>query len=440
MSEKFFIDVHGCQMNVYDSRRIVDTLTEAGFTKTSNSSDADILIVYTCNIREKAAQKVFSRIRALKTSKTKVVAIGGCVPQAEKKNILKNKDINIAFGPQVYHKLTRYILEVLSGQTEKILDIEFEQEKKFGHLVRRKEVSHSEFVTIQEGCDNFCTYCVVPYTRGREYSRPVIDIINETKELLQNGAKEIILIGQNVNSFASEAPYINIGQPKAVWRIERLIQEIAELDGLKRLRYTTSHPKDFTNELMEVHAKIPVLVPFTHIPAQSGSDRILKMMNRGHTAKEYLNKLANFRSICPRIQFSSDFIVGFPSETNSDFEDTLKLTEEVKYTISYSFKYSPRKNTPAAAMEGQIPDDVKNERLQILQAVLMKAQLEFNKSLIGQKYEVLFDKIGKYDKQYVGKNVYSQSVIVESDSNMIGTFGDVIVERVGQNSVFGKLL
>lgn len=437
---KFYIEVYGCQMNVYDSKRIIDTLVKSGFEYVGDSRNADILIFYTCNIREKAAQRLFSNIGFLKTSKTKVIAVGGCVAQAEKELIFKHKGINISFGPQTYHRLPDHINDVLNGKQDRILDLAFDQDKKFNCLPKREKVSYSEFVTIQEGCDNFCTYCVVPYTRGREYSRPVKDIITEIKELLANGAKEITLIGQNVNSYHGEAPYITVGNSNNTWRIERLIQEIAELDGLKRLRYTTSHPKDFTTELMKVHATTPVLVPFVHIPVQSGDDRILKLMNRGHTAKEYLDKLSKFRDICPDIQFSSDFIVGFPTETEEEFENTVKLVHEAKYTISYSFKYSRRKNTPADKMTGQIPEDIKEKRLDILQKTLLKDQIYFNKSLLGKTQEILFERVGRKEKQYIGKNVFLQSVIVESDENLIGQFRNVFIDFAGENSVKGKIV
>lgn len=428
-------------MNVYDSKRIIDSLTSSGFIQTSEPSNADVLIFYTCNIREKAVQRLLSNIGFLKSEKSKVIAVGGCVAQAEKENIFKkSRAINLAFGPQTYHKLPEYINEILSGKETRIIDIDFKQVEKFGCLSKRKDVGASEFVTIQEGCDNFCTYCVVPYTRGREYSRPAIDIINETKELLANGAKEITLIGQNVNSYHGDAPYLNIGSPKGTWRLERLLQEISELDGLKRLRYTTSHPKDFTTELMEIHANTPVLAPFAHIPVQSGSDKILKMMNRGHTAQHYLDKLKMFRDICPNIQFSSDFIVGFPNETEEDFEATLRLVEEAKYTISYSFKYSRRKDTPADKMDGQLSDDIKESRLKILQETLLKDQVFYNNNLIGKTQEILFEKIGRKENQYIGKNVYLQSVIVESSENLIGTFRNVTIESAGDNCALGKLV
>ncbi len=428
-------------MNVYDSKRIINELVSNGLEQTDDPFNAEILIFYTCNIREKAAARLYSNIGRYRTNKTKVVAVGGCVAQAEKEGIFKsNKAVNIIFGPQVYHRLPDYIRDVLTNKKSQIIDTELSQIEKFDCLSKRTDVSFCEFVTIQEGCDNFCTYCVVPYTRGREYSRPALDIINETKWLLANGAKEITLIGQNVNSYHGEAAYINIGAPKGTWNISRLLAEIAELNGLKRLRYVTSHPKDFTRELMELHRDLDVLVPFTHIPIQSGSDRILKLMNRGHTAREYLDKLKLFREICPDIQFSSDFIVGFPGETEQDFEDTLRAVEEAKFTISYSFKYSPRKNTPAARMEGQIPEDIKEKRLSILQRYLIKDQVFYNNRLVGQTQEVLFDRFGKRENQYIGKNIYLQSVITQSPVNIIGEFKNVLIKSAGENSVFGEIV
>lgn len=436
---KYHIEVYGCQMNVYDARRIEDMLGRCGYEKTNDANEADILLFYTCNIRERAVQKLFSNIGILKNNKTKVIAVGGCVSQAEKEDIFKHKDIHISFGAQAYHRLPEHIEEILSGTKKRILDIDFNQSQKFDCLPKRDNVSFSEFVTIQEGCDNFCTYCVVPYTRGREYSRPAKDVISEVKELLANGAKEITLIGQNVNSYHGEAPYIRIGKPKSTWRLERLIREIAELDGLKRLRYTTSHPKDFTTELMQIHAETPILVPFAHIPVQSGNDRILRAMNRGHTAMEYLKKIAKFREICPNIQFSSDFIVGFPTETEEEFADTVKLAKQVKYTISFSFKYSRRKNTPADKMPGQVPEDEKERRLAILQRALIEDQAHHNKALIGKTQEVLFERCGRKPNQYIGKNVYLQSVIVESQENLIGQFRNVCIEQAGENSVMGRI-
>ncbi|MBR1479994.1 MAG: tRNA (N6-isopentenyl adenosine(37)-C2)-methylthiotransferase MiaB [Alphaproteobacteria bacterium] len=441
MEKSFYIEVYGCQMNVYDSRRIAELLLANGFVQSPDPHDAEILIFYTCNVREKAAQRLFSNIGFLRSNKTEVIAVGGCVSQAEGTNIFRNKHINISFGAQTYHRLPEHINSILSGKKAQILDLAFDEGTKFRHLApSTAKASHSEFVTIQEGCDNFCAYCVVPYTRGREYSRPAKDVIAEAREFIARGAKEITLIGQNVNSYHGEAPYITVGQPKETWRLERLIREIALLDGLKRLRYTTSHPKDFTAELMRVHAETPVLTPFAHIPVQSGNDRILKLMNRGHTARAYLDKLAMFRDICPSIQFSSDFIVGFPTETDTEFEDTVNLAEAARYTISYSFKYSRRKNTPADKMDGQIPERIKEERLALLQETLLKSQVEHNRALVGTTQEVLFDRVGRKENQYIGKNVYLQSVIVESSENLIGEFRNVLVEQSGENSVSGRVL
>jgi tRNA-2-methylthio-N6-dimethylallyladenosine synthase len=428
-------------MNVYDSKNIISVMERRGFERTLDPKIADILIFYTCNIRENAARKVFSAIGMMKSSKTKVIAIGGCVAQAEKEELFKkSKLINIVFGPHVYHKLPDYVRQILNGEQIKIIDIDLEKFSKFGKTLNQKNISFSEFITIQEGCDNFCSYCVVPYTRGREYSRAAKDIITDAKHLVAHGTKEITLIGQNVNSYDGEAPYISIGAGSNHWKLDRLLYEIAGIDGLKRLRYTTSHPKDITIELMRAHSQISRLVPFAHIPIQSGSDKILRLMNRGHTVTEYVAKLKMFKTIFPDMQFSSDFIVGFPNETFSDFEDTVRIADDVKYTISYAFKYSRRKGTPAAQMDGQIPESEKEKRLKILQDTLIRCQIDRNNSLIGQTQTILFDKHGKKPNQYIGKNVCMQSVIAESDTNLIGEFRSVLIESAGPNSVFGKVL
>ncbi|MDR1288933.1 MAG: tRNA (N6-isopentenyl adenosine(37)-C2)-methylthiotransferase MiaB [Holosporales bacterium] len=437
----FYIKAYGCQMNVYDSKNIIEIMECRGFVRTLDPKAADILVFYTCNIRENAARKVFSAIGMLKSSKTKVIAIGGCVAQAEKDEIFKKSSlIDIVFGPHVYHKLPDYIGQILNGEQSKILDIGLEKFNKFEKAQRKNDVLFSEFVTIQEGCDNFCSYCVVPYTRGREYSRAAKDIISDIRYLISNGAKEITLLGQNVNSYDGDAAYINIGTKGNTWKLDRLLYEISGIDGLKRLRYTTSHPKDITVDLMTAHSEIPILVPFAHIPIQSGSDRILKLMNRGHTVAEYLDKLKMFRTICPHMQFSSDFIVGFPTETDEDFEDTVKVVNDVGYVVSYAFKYSRRKDTPASQMDGQISEHEKEGRLRMLQDSLSRHQIHRNNSLIGQVHSVLFDKCGKKENQYIGKNGYMQSVVVECDSNPIGEFRNVLIESSGINSVSGKIL
>ncbi|MDR1034649.1 MAG: tRNA (N6-isopentenyl adenosine(37)-C2)-methylthiotransferase MiaB [Holosporales bacterium] len=441
MQETFYIKVYGCQMNVYDAKNIIGTMERHGFVRTIDPKSADILILYTCNIRENAARKVFSAIGMLKSNRTKVVAIGGCVAQAEKEEIFKkSKIVNIVFGPHVYHKLPDYIHLILNGEQSKIIDVSIEKFNKFKETQdKNNNVSFSEFVTIQEGCDNFCSYCVVPYTRGREYSRAAKDIILDIKRLIANGTKEIILLGQNVNSYNGEAAYINIGA-SSNWKLDRLLYEIAGIDGIKRLRYTTSHPKDMTVDLMMAHAKITVLAPFAHVPIQSGSDRILKLMNRGYTAIEYLDKLKTFQTVCPSMQFSSDFIVGFPTETLEDFGATVQIANVVKYTVSYAFKYSRRDSTLASKMDGQIPEHEKESRLEVLQNSLSQHQISRNNSLIGQVQWVLFDKCGKRKNQYIGKNAYMQSVVVECETNLIGEFKDILIESAGMNSVYGKVL
>lgn len=438
----FYIQVYGCQMNIYDARKISDILLDNGYEEAFDINSADIVLFYTCNIREKAATKLFSEIGRIKNRDDKIIAVGGCVAQAEGANVFhRSKHVQIVFGPQTYHKLPQYIQEVITNRSKRIIDLEFSQYEKFGCLPQRKKTLPSEFVSIQEGCDNFCTYCVVPYTRGREYSRAALDIINEVKNLVSNGAQEITLIGQNVNSYHGEAAYIQLGTPRDKWRLERLLMEIANIPGLRRLRYTTSHPKDFTEELMQIHQDlIEIMPPFVHIPVQSGNDRILRIMNRGHTANTYLEKLEKFRSICPSISFSSDFIVGFPGETNEEFEDTVELAEKAQYSLFYAFKYSKRKNTPAYNMVNQISETEKEKRLAILLQTLFKSQLKFNQNCIGTEQTVLFEKKGKKQRQYVGKSPYMQSVIVESNKNIRGTFQKVRIKNGYQNCLMGDIV
>lgn len=430
-------------MNVYDAKRIIYSLESSGFKRVLCPIDADIIIFYTCNIREKAAKKLYSDIGRYRNDKTKIVAVGGCVAQAEKGDMFqKCKYINMVFGPHTYQNLPLYLDELLTGKKKRIIDIGFIQLEKFRFLDKHGDYkpNFSEFVTIQEGCDNFCTYCVVPYTRGREYSRPAIKILEEVKYLVSGGAKEITLIGQNVNSYHGEAAYSNIGYPKGTWSLERLIHEVANIDGIKRLRYTTSHPKDFTEELMRAHSTIKILPSFVHIPVQSGSNKILKIMNRGHTAQDYLKKLEKFKEICPDVSFSSDFIVGFPHETDEDFNDTLELVKKARYSLFYAFKYSKRKNTPAYSMAEQIEESVKSNRLGILQKYLSGDQFNFNKSCIGKNMEILVEKKGKKLGQFIGKTEYMQSVIVESNVDIIGSFKNVVIKEAYQNSLLGSIL
>lgn len=438
---KFYIEVYGCQMNVYDSQRLIDYLSICGFHRSDSPEKAEILIFYTCNIRAKAAARLFSNIERYRHNNTKIIAVGGCVAQVEKENLFRiNKYVNLIFGSQVYHKLPTYLDLILNNKKQKIIDIAMVQNEKFNSTPYKNIANISEYVTIQEGCNNFCTYCVVPYARGIEYSRPAKEILQEIKNLLANGTKEIVLLGQNVNSYRNESSYNSLASNNKPWDFARLLREVATLDGLKRLRYTTSHPKDFNMDLMLVHKETPVLAPLVHIPVQSGSDRILKLMNREHTASEYLAKLELFREIVSHIQFSSDFIVGFPSETEDDFAQTLDLAEKAKYTLSYSFKFSPRKNTPAEKMSEQISDTIKTERLKSLQNLLMQDQKYFNTKLIDTIQEILFEKKGKKANQYIGKNNYLQSVVVQSENNLIGTFQNILIKTASDNCVNGEIV
>lgn len=412
-------------MNIYDSRKIEDILINSGYTKAPDINSADIVIFYTCHIREKAVSKLFSDIGRVKNKDSKVIAVGGCVAQAEGINILKNnKNIDIVFGPHMYHNLPQYI-----EASERVVDLSLSKGEKFKSCCKSTRSFFSEFVSIQEGCNNFCTYCVVPYTRGPEYSRPPTDIVEETKKFVDKGAIEITLIGQNVNSYNYNG-----------CRLEQLLENVVQIKGLKRLRYTTSHPKDFTDDLMKIHSKFKEIIPpFVHIPVQSGSNRILKLMNRGHTVEEYISKLEKFKEICPEISFSSDFIVGFPGETESDFFDTVALVKKIKFSLFYAFKYSKRKNTPAYSMKDQIEEGEKEKRLEQLLKVLCESQLEFNKKCVGSVQKVLFDKCGKKDSQYVGKSEYTQSVIVESEQDLTGLFKNVKITHGFQNCLMGDV-
>jgi tRNA-2-methylthio-N6-dimethylallyladenosine synthase len=417
-------------MNVYDSEKIRSAMLGNGYVESIDANDSDIIIFYTCNVREKAAEKLFSDIGRISGKKDKIIAVGGCVAQAEKEGIFKRApDVRIVFGPHVYHKLPEYIKKIDSGIEQRIIDVTFAQKVKFGHLPKKSAAKASEFVSIQEGCDNFCTYCTVPYVRGREYSRPSKDIIGEIVDLIDRGTKEITLLGQNVNSYHSDVSF------------EELLRSVLKISGLRRLRYTSSHPKDFTTELMAIHNEYQnILPPFVHIPVQSGSDRILDMMNRGHTISEYLQKLRKFRNICKSVSFSSDFIVGFPGETEADFQDTIDLAKEAKFSSFYAFIYSRRKETPAYNMPNQVPLAEKKRRFEELLRVLRKEELEFNKNCVGSTQRVLFEKRGKKENQYIGYSEYMQSVVVENDSeNIIGTFGEVLIKEGFQNCLIGKL-
>jgi len=444
-ARKVHIKSFGCQMNVYDSHRMADMLAPEGFAETATPEDADLIILNTCHIREKAAEKVYSelgRVRLIKQEAARVgrrvaIAVAGCVAQAEGAEIIRRAPaVDLVVGPQSYHRLPALLARVERG--ERAVDTEFPIEDKFDALIapsreatRRRGVS--AFVTVQEGCDKFCTFCVVPYTRGAETSRPVAKIVAEAERLADAGVREITLIGQNVNAYHGEGPD---GRP---FTLGRLLHRIAEVPGIARLRYTTSHPGDMEASLIAAHRDLPALMPYLHLPVQSGSDRILAAMNRRHTRADYLDAIARVRTAQPAIAFSSDFIVGFPGETENDFDATLALIDEVGYAGAFSFKYSARPGTPAADMTDQIPDEVKAERLARLQHAIDRAQADFNARCRGRTFDVLFEKPGRHPGQIVGRSPYLQPVQVMADPAMIGEIVPVTITEIGANSLFGTL-
>ena len=399
-------------MNVYDSDRMKDLFINKGYKITNDISKANLTILNTCHIREKAVQKVYSdigRIKKLKNDKKNMkLVVAGCVAQAEGIEIKKRAPtVDFVVGPQSYHKLPDMINKI-----EEPLNSDFLQNEKFKNLIYNSSKISSEFISIQEGCDKFCSFCVVPYTRGPEFSRPIDDIINETKKYLSNGVKEIILLGQNVNAYHGNS---TDGKSRD---LSYLINTIAEIDEVKRIRYMTSHPIDMTDSLIKVHASNPKLMPFLHLPIQSGSDSILKKMNRKHTVSDYLKIVDKIRTIRPDIAISSDFIVGFPDETDKDFEKTMKFIEKVNFVIAYSFTYSPRPGTPAQHKDN-IDQSVKKARLSALQSLLTEQQLNYNKSFINKDMEVLFEKEGRYKNQFIGRTIYNQSTFIESNKKIL---------------------
>lgn len=443
--QKLFVKSYGCQMNVYDSRRMADTLAPEGFAETERIEDADLVILNTCHIREKAAEKVYSelgRIRQMKTEaalagRDLTIAVAGCVAQAEGEEILRRAPVvDLVFGPQSYHRLPELLAK--ARRDGKAIDTDFPVEDKFDFLkqptqqaVRARGVS--AFVTIQEGCDKFCTFCVVPYTRGAEVSRPVAKIVAEATHLAEAGVREITLIGQNVNAFHGPGP------DGASWTLAQLLYRIAEIPGVARLRYTTSHPCDVDDSLIAAHRDLPQLMPQLHLPVQSGSDRVLAAMNRRHTRDDYMRIIDRLRSAQPTIAFTSDFIVGFPGETDDDFRQTIKLIEDVGFNGSFSFKYSPRPGTSAAEMSEQIPDEVMSARLQELQALIEQQLAAFNAGSIGRTFDVLFEKAGRYPGQIVGRSPYLQPVHVTGASELIGKLARVAITSVTAYSLHGTL-
>ena len=437
MVKKIFIKTFGCQMNEYDSNRIFDTVKEIGFEKTDKYEDANCYLLNTCHIRDKAKEKVYheiGRVKKIFRSKEKpIIIVAGCVAQAENQEMLKREPyIDIVIGPQSYHKINEAILKH-SNDKKKEEETEFDTISKFNYLskIKNKDSKVSSYLTIQEGCDKFCHFCVVPYTRGPEYSRPFQQIIKEAKELVEAGAKEIILLGQNVNAYSYN------GQ-NTEFRLSDLLLELDSFDQLERVRYTTSHPKDMTEDLLNVYKKSTKLMPLVHLPVQSGSNKILKLMNRKHTIEEYLKVYENLKSINPKIEFSSDFIIGYPGENEEDFKKTMKLIEKVKFTNSYSFIFSPRPGTVAAELK--LVDFKKSkERLQIIQKKLFENQIKKNKSLEGKVLNVLVENKMKDGIKLFGRTEYMTSVIFDGKIDCIGKIVQVEITSSNQNSLFGKL-
>lgn len=431
-------------MNAYDSHRMADILRPLGYESAETAEDADMVILNTCHIREKATDKVFSdlgRLRPLKERKERdggkmIMAVAGCVAQAEGDFILRRAPyVDMVFGPQTYHELPEMVAKAIGAYGDsRIVNTDFPAESKFDSLPEEQAVhGASAFLSIQEGCDKFCTFCVVPYTRGAEYSRPAAAIVDEAKRLADNGALEITLLGQNVNAYHGEGP------DGRVWGLADLIRAIAEIGGLARIRYTTSHPRDMDEALIEAHA-IEKLQPFLHLPVQSGSDRILEIMNRKHGRDLYFDVIERLRAVRPDIAFSSDFIVGFPGETEEDFADTLDLIRRVEFVSAYSFKYSARPGTPAANMKNLVRDDIASERLARLQALVNEQQAAFNRSCEGRALPVLLDRKGKKPGQLLGRSPYNQSVYTEAPEGLLNTIADVFIEGGFDNSLKGKIL
>ena len=415
----------GCQMNVYDGERMAELLAAQGMSAAAEGEDADLVVLNTCHIREKAAEKAYSdvgRLRREDGSKP-MVALAGCVAQAEGAEAkARSPMIDLVVGPQAYHRLPAMVAEAARGQRP--VDTDMPAISKFGALPARRKVGPSAFLTVQEGCDKFCTYCVVPYTRGAEISRPFADVVAEARSLVDSGAREITLLGQNVNAYEGG--------------LDRLIREIAKIDGLERIRYTTSHPADMTDALIAAHGEVDKLMPYLHLPVQSGSDAILKAMNRSHTVESYLKTLEKVRAARPDIAISGDFIVGFPGETDEDFTATLSIVDAVRYASAYSFKFSARPGTPAAQMEGAVAPEVMDDRLQRLQARLAEHSLAFNRATIGKDLTILIDRKGRLPGQMIGKSPWLQSVFVETGAK-IGDMLDVTVTQALPNSLGGVI-
>jgi tRNA-2-methylthio-N6-dimethylallyladenosine synthase len=448
-ARRVFVKSFGCQMNVYDATKMADLLAPEGFQETANVADADLIILNTCHIRERATEKVFSelgQLRGIKQARKAAgldttIAVAGCVAQAEGAEITRRQSaVDIVVGPQNYHRLARLVDAAdeirRSGRIRPLIDTDFPAETKFDQPIRTR-VQHlsgpAAFVTVQEGCDKFCTFCVVPYTRGTEMSRPVGQVLSEIEDLVASGVREVTLLGQNVNAYHGRQAD---GRPGS---LASLIAAAAAVRGLRRIRYTTSHPSDMQADLIAAHNTIPALMPFLHLPVQSGSDRILTRMNRRHSAADYLRLIDRLRHARPDIALSSDFIVGFPGETEADFRATLALIEAVGFASSFSFKYSARPGTPAADRTDGVAEAVKTERLARLQAATEAQRYRFNRSMVGQTLDVLFVKPGRHHGQIAGKSPFMQPVQVEAPAELIGQVHAVDITAVGSNSLFGRL-
>ncbi len=441
MSKKLFIKTYGCQMNVYDSLRMGDVMAPLGYRTSDDVEGADLVILNTCHIREKAEDKVYSELGRIRQEKEKkaakgekmLIAVGGCVGQAAGEEIIRRAPfVDIVLGPQSYHQLPEMVTRAIRDGGG-VVELDFPAVQKFDLLPESTSPQGvSAFLSVQEGCDKFCSFCVVPYTRGAEYSRPVAAVMEEAHRLVDQGTLEITLLGQNVNAYHGEGP------GGTSWSLADLIARLAEIESLSRIRYTTSHPRDMNDDLIALHGSEPKLMPFLHLPVQSGSDTVLKKMNRKHDAAFYMDIIDRLRKSRTDMAFSSDFIVGFPGESEKNFEDTLKLAEAVGYAQAYSFKYSPRPGTPAAVDE-QIDEAVKDERLQRLQALLRASQTRFNQSTVGKTVTVLFDREGKHDGQLLGKSPYMQSVHVQGAEAQRGRLAEVKITSAYLNSVAGEM-
>ncbi len=435
--KKLYIKTYGCQMNIYDSERMAEAMGGAGYVETQDPSEADMILLNTCHIREKAAEKVYSelgRFRTLKAENPNLkIGVAGCVAQAEGGEIMRRQPlVDLVVGPQSYHRLPEMEARVREG--EKALDTDFPAEDKFDTLRQRPKAPRgpTAFLTVQEGCDKFCAFCVVPYTRGAEVSRPPERVLEEARDLVERGVREITLLGQNVNAYHGAGAGDD-------WSLARLIWALNDIDGLERIRFTTSHPNDMQDDLIAAHGECAKLMPYLHLPVQSGSDRILRRMNRGHTAEGYLRLIERIRAARPDILMSGDFIVGFPEETEADFQDTIDLIEEVTYGYAYSFKYSTRPGTPAAERQ-QVAEEVKAERLQRLQALISRQQRTAQDAMVGRTVGVLFEKAGRFPGQMVGKSDYLHAVHVSDAGVHPGDLAQVEITGSGSNSLAGRIL